>query len=408
MSELVKVPPSHIGVGMYQHDIRARHLADSLDDDVASCVNLVCVNVNTAGVSLLRHVSGLGPQTARRLVEFREQNGPFATRDDLRKVSGMGEVTWNQAVGFLRVDDSEVLLDRTSLHPESYDIARQIVQAAGGNLEELFPPAPSASDGQPGARSADEAFRSRREELLRQLRGVDPVDMAQRLGVGELTVRDVIRTLRNPYFDPRDNLPAPIFRTGVLGFDELKEGMRLRGQVVNVVDFGVFVNIGMGDSSLVHISRLSRKFVRDPHFHFAVGDVLDIWVKEIDTAKKRVILTAIPPETASAPPRQGGRRERSAAGQSSRPPQRSGKPGKFERGGNRGRQAQATSGRPNRERPRKPRPVTPITQAMVEGTAPMRSFSDLLQFHQQKSRGSAPPPKPDAKSGNGDDATSAI
>ncbi len=462
LSELVKVHPANIGVGMYQHDVRAKHLSEILDEEVESCVNFVGVDVNTASVSLLRHISGLGPLTARRIVEYRDANGPFANRESLRQVPGMGEVTWKQSIGFLRIADSPNLLDRTNIHPESYETVMAILNHVGGKLDDLFLPLPvsvektagpiptaspattpaspvvssdspeaqedpnvplvenavstTAEISQPNspvtehvplvvepavpvepALSAAEiaALRERRLELTRKLRATDPVDLSQKIGIGEMTVRDILRALRNPYFDPRENLPAPVFRTGVLKFEDLQPGMRLRGQIVNVVDFGVFINIGIGDSCLIHISRLSNRFIRDPHWHFAVADVLDVWVQEVDIAKKRVTLTAVQPESAKKErPRtrrgSGGKPkpELAAASSSSssvRPASRSNDSGKGRAGGNRSFQNSPRTAKTYEQKPHKPKPVTPISEEMVKGKKPMRSFSDLMQFHQKKS-----------------------
>ena len=483
LSELVKVHPANIGVGMYQHDVRGKHLSDILDEEVESCVNFVGVDVNTASVSLLRHISGLGPLTARRIVEHREANGPFANRESLREVPGMGEVTWKQSIGFLRIADSPNLLDRTNIHPESYETVMAILNHAGGKLEDLFLPLPpteekmagplptqtvvapvvttdpsvpeavdapsetpaastvDASDAEasndltsagapveslettiPVAESGESVappvdqtpavaepaapvvpalspaelaeLRERRLELTRKLRAMDPVDLAQKINIGEMTVRDILRALRNPYFDPRENLPAPVFRTGVLKFEDLQPGMRLRGQIVNVVDFGVFINIGIGDSCLIHISRLSNRFIRDPHWHFAVADVLDVWVQEVDIVKKRVTLTAVQPESAkkerTRTRRSGsGKPKPELAGSSSRsgggrPPSRGNEQGKGRAGGNRSFQKGPRSTKTYEQKPHKPKPVTPISEEMVKGKKPMRSFSDLLQFHQKK------------------------
>ena len=412
LSELVKVPPANIGVGLYQHDVRAKHLGDALNEEVGSCVNLVGVNVNTASVSLLRHVSGLGPLTARRIVEHRDSHGPFPSREALREVAGMGDVTWNQSAGFLRVDDGEQRLDRTRIHPESYATTLRFLEKIEATPDTLLAsqlPAAAAPDHQPAPErgetetaplsgapeippltSAAELAQRRaaREAALQRIRRVDPVDMAQQLEIGLLTMREILRALRNPEQDPRERLPAPIFRSSVLKLEDLKPGERLRGQVVNVVDFGVFVNVGLGDSCLVHISRLSNRFIRDPHWHYSVGDILDVWVSAVDTDKKRATLTAIPPESERQQSQGGGKRDtrKPGSGGSRRPG--SGPP----RGKGGGRDRGAKPGGPGgrkapggRKRPAKPKPVTPITEEMVEGKKPMRSFSDLLQFHQRKS-----------------------
>jgi protein Tex len=424
LSELAKVHPAHIGIGMYQHDVRAKHLADILNEELESCVNLVGVNVNTASVPLLRHISGLGPVTARRIVEHRTANGPFPNREALRAVSGMGDVTWKQSIGFMRVPSSENLLDRTSIHPESYEAAQAILKQLDGRLEDLFfddnqplqngqETPDAATDGRKQLSPSElVALRQRKFELMRRLRSADPVDLSQKTGAGEMTVRDILRSFRNPDFDPRETRSGPLFRKGVLRFEDLKPDMKLRAQVVNVVDFGVFVNIGLGDSCLIHISRLSNRFIRDPHWHFAVADILDVWVKDIDATKKRVTLTAIPPESEVAaqeakhsarrePARRSGQPAAAGAGQSrtdSRPSSRpQGRPSyaKGPRGGQPAERGagKAAASRSFERKPSKPKPVTPITDEMVKGKKPMRSFSDLMQFHQRKTTGDEPESK---------------
>ncbi len=430
LSELVKVNPANIGVGMYQHDIKAQHLADALDAEVASCVNLVGVNANTAGVSLLKYVSGLGQTAAANLVESRKANGPFSSREDLKKVSGFGDVTFVQAAGFLRIGDSANQLDRTAIHPESYEIAEKILASLQCKIEELelpkqdylrrtqaAPPAtsdagqstatpegpattqevatptdpasetslekteaspaesapkPPATEPSPGEFAAK---KKRRNELVHKIKALDAAKLAREMNVGEMKIRDILRSIRNPLQDPRDESPAPVFRKGILKLEDLKPGMQLRGQIVNVVDFGVFLNVGIGESCLVHISRLSNRYVRDPHWFFAVGDVLNVWVQEVDKEKRRVTLTAIRPESARRERRRPPRGEARGAGKAA---------GRGRgRGGGRSGKPQG-KGKPHHKRTRKPKPVTPITQEMVEGKKPMRSFSDLLQFHKKK------------------------
>ncbi len=277
LSELVKIDPQHIGVGMYQHDINAKRLADSLAEVIESCVNYVGVELNTASTSLLKHVSGLNQLLARRIVEYREEHNGFSTRQDLLNVPGMGEARFTQAAGFLRLTDGIEPLDATWIHPESYPAARQILERAGI---------------QPDALTASEPVG---QQLSEQLQQIDTSQWASDLKVGQQTLRDILEALGRPGRDPRSDLPGPVFKQGILKLSELAVGMELTGRVLNVVDFGAFVDIGLKDSGLVHISQLSHDFVRSPHDVVAVGDIVTTWVHAVDTERKRVSLTMIKP-----------------------------------------------------------------------------------------------------------------
>ncbi len=325
LSELVKIHPANLGVGLYQHDVKARHLQESLDEVVASCVNYVGVDVNTASVALLRYVSGLNQLTARRIVEYRKEHGPFRSREDLKKVPGLGEATFVQAAGFLRVHDGDNPLDSTWIHPESYHVAERILERLGASVEWLrsVPSSPDttasplAGAAQPGAGVANVATvegespaavvsgptahampstRSLRAELARRISQVEPSQLAAELGAGEHLVRDILAALSSPPRDPREDFPPPVLRRGIMKLDDLKPGMELTGTVLNVVDFGAFIDIGLLDCGLVHISRLADRFIRDPHEVVGVGDTLRVWVLDVDRARRRVSLSAIPPE----------------------------------------------------------------------------------------------------------------
>ncbi len=578
LSELVKINPANIGVGMYQHDVKAKHLRNSLDAVVESCVNYVGVDVNTASPALLRYVSGMNQLTARRLCEYRASNGPFRDREQLRQVPGFGEATFVQSAGFLKIANGDNPLDATWIHPESYELARKVLETAGcspadlrtgpvaeppvakpaifGHLDadtqvpepvptepvssaavspesvppESVPPesvatdvggrdgavaevdasadpkvaepvvvpaqegasresvavdtdastardatvAPDASTGpestvsgqqedtvpveplageQPldatvhgvasacaetvssaldgnadagestvaetpvaetaavqaetaregaplaapqrgveGAGSettaADEMSETGAEETAKQLQilydklhKLDIEKLANEWSVNSILLRDVLDSLARPGRDPREDLPAPVFRRGIVKLEDLEPGMRLSGTVLNVVDFGAFVDIGLTDSGLVHISRLADRFVRDPHEVVGVGDVLAVWVVEIDKQRRRVSLTAIEPGTERpAESRRRSDKPRLRKPQGRRP--YAGK--KVQEGGGQGK------GRPSRDKtfksrpPRKPKVVTPITKKMKEGTEPLRSFSDLMQFYDKK------------------------
>ncbi|MEX0700917.1 MAG: Tex family protein [Planctomycetales bacterium] len=298
LSELVKIEPQHIGVGMYQHDVAPRLLRDSLDAVVESCVNYVGVDLNTASASLLTHVSGLNQLIARRVVERREKQGRFANRRQLREVPGIGEATFTQAAGFLKIAGGDEPLDGTWIHPESYDAARRILELAAQR------PGPTPAGG--------------------GISALDAREIAVELGIGEPTCRDILAALARPGRDPRVDLPGPVFKQGVLRLEDLHEGLELTGTVLNVVDFGAFVDVGLKDSGLVHISRMANRYVATPHEVVAVGNVVTVWVTGIDRERRRISLSMLPPEAAegraaSAKPPAVGTVERSLKSEEPRP-----------------------------------------------------------------------------------------
>jgi uncharacterized protein len=358
LSELVKIDPASIGVGLYQHDTKPRHLKQTLDEVVQSCVSFVGVDVNTASTSLLRYVSGLNQLTARRLFEYRQEHGPLKSRRQLLEISGFGEVTFVQAAGFLRIDGGEEPLDGTWIHPENYDAARKLLERASSSPEKLT------------ARGGSDALRT-------AIADVDRPRLATELQIGELALADLVDALARPGRDPRADLPPPIFRKDVLRIEDLQAGMELAGTVLNVVDFGAFVDVGLPDSGLVHVSQLSNNFVRDPHEVVAVGDRVKVWVTTIDADRRRVSLTMVEPGTERKvepkPPRERKRKRRPRREANGRDT------GESKRHDRRHDQREQ---RQRRERPKKP--AVPITQAMAEGKEPMRTFGDLLQFYQQK------------------------
>ncbi len=537
LSELVKISPANIGVGMYQHDVKAKHLSESLDEVVRFCVNQVGVDVNTASPSLLKYVSGLNSLTARRVVEHRQTNGRFRNRNQLKEISGFGDATFVQSAGFLRIHGGDSPLDCTSIHPESYDIANDILKRIDVSAEDFFPkelsalesvappsiPAPledsTLSGGSPNVESSKDSTASippplpatqsesgtvpgteaglssesrqseeipktvvdespesgnvepgsepasidaasnavpeparptepistemsaptpdstvgpattqaatnvshatspaqadewgensaNRKEILKKISDLNVDDLALHHSAGRLLVKDILMALKRPKWDPRDKVSKPIFRRGIIKADDLKPNMQLDGQVVNVVDFGVFVDIGLGESSLVHVSQLSNHFIRDPHRFYSVGDVLKVWVSEIDAERRRVKLTAVRPGSKKPPSRRArstGGKDSSASStnprittgssesRSSTPPAR--KPGKYgnKYGGRpKGKSAQrpsyGKSDTPYKSHVRKsqPKEVKPITDGMLKGVEPMRSFSDLAQFVNKK------------------------
>ena len=279
LSELVKIEPQHIGVGMYQHDVNLKTLRESLDQVIESCVNYVGVELNTASSALLKYVSGLNQLTARRIVEWRTQHGSFRSREQLLEVPGIGQATFTQAAGFLKIRDGVDPLDGTWIHPESYPVARQVLQRmnAEGESVEVAHPLSAA--------------------LLDRLAALDVESLASELGAGLPTLRDIVDSLARPGRDPRADLSGPIFRKDILKMSDLTPGMELRGTVLNVVDFGAFVDVGLKESGLVHVSEMSTQFVRSPHDVVSVGDVVTVWVLSVDVARKRVSLGMIKPGT---------------------------------------------------------------------------------------------------------------
>lgn len=292
LSELVKIEPQHIGVGMYQHDLPAKQLKEVLDRVVESCVNFVGVDLNRSSASLLAHVSGFNQLVARRVVEYRSQHGPFRSRKQLLDVPGIGPGTFTQAAGFLKLTGEEPL-DNTWIHPESYDVARRLLARVGLK----------AADLSPGAEHS--------EQLRERLAGASVTELAGELGVGEPTLRDIVEALQRPGRDPRTDLPPPMFRKGVLSLDDIEVGMELQGTVLNVVDFGAFVDVGLKDSALIHISQMSTRFVKSPQEVVSVGDVVKTWVLNVDRERRRIGLSLISPDGASTPP--AGNAEKPAA-----------------------------------------------------------------------------------------------
>lgn len=521
LSELVKINPANIGVGLYQHDVKAKHLRESLDAVVESCVNYVGVDANTASPALLRYVSGLNQLTARRLYEYRQQHGPFRSREQFKEVPSFGDSAFVQAAGFLKITGSDNPLDSTWIHPESYELAAKVLEklhssvaelggvlrpratstappaapptpapgpvaeslgasqagptpdtgdtpttaggpspgletapsaefvpsaspvptvepdahepnphdvalleppldgtADPGSVPELAPPnsvpleapaiAPGTGSGEYGTASLapesasvpvasgaatsevdDHSARSFLAQLADRAAKMDITAMASELGVGELLLKDIITALTRPGRDPREDLPAPVFRRGIMKLEDLRPGMELSGTVLNVVDFGAFVDIGLTDSGLVHISRLADRYVRDPHTVVSVGDILRLWVVGVDKERRRVSLTAIEPGTSKPPEPREKRPPRPQ--QQPRPPQRDTarkQPARPEGGRTRHDSSSKRPVRPPKfsapPRERKPKPVKPITKEMEDGSEPMRSFSDLLQFYSKK------------------------
>lgn len=253
MAELVKIEPKHIGVGQYQHDVNQKKLDETLSSVVEDCVNKVGVDVNTASFSLLSYISGISKTMAKNLVSYRDENGIFKNREEIKKVKGIGPKAFTQAAGFLRIRNGENPLDNTAVHPESYDVAKQLYK--------------------------------------KDLDKIDISKISKELNVGELTLKDIIEELKRPGRDIRSDMPKPILRSDILSIEDLKVGMTLKGTVRNVVDFGAFVDIGIKNDGLVHISQISNKYIKHPSEVLKVSDIVDVKILEIDLEKQKVKLT---------------------------------------------------------------------------------------------------------------------
>ena len=271
LAELVKIDPKAIGVGQYQHDMPEKELDSALGAVVESCVNAVGVDVNTASQPLLRQVSGLNVTTAKNIVLYREENGAFTSRAQLKKVPKLGPKAFEQAAGFLRVPESGKVLDNTGVHPESYKAAEQMLTLCGLKLSDVGT--------------------EKLKELPARVKLYGEEKLAQACEIGVPTMQDIVKELVKPGRDPRDELPAPILRTDVLELKDLKPGMELSGTVRNVIDFGVFVDIGVHQDGLVHISQVCNKYIRHPSEVVSVGDVVKVKVLEVDEKRKRISLT---------------------------------------------------------------------------------------------------------------------
>ena len=272
LAELVKIDPQAVGVGQYQHDVSQKRLAEQLDFVVETVVNQVGVDVNTASPQLLQHVAGLNKTTAQNIFTYREENGAFSARNQLKKVPRLGPKAYEQAIGFLRIPGGKHILDNTGIHPESYPAAKAILALAQITEKEL---------GQAKAKDA--------------LAALKPDQLSRELEIGKETAKDILKALLQPGRDMRDEMPAPLLRKDVLKMSDLRPGMELKGTVRNVIDFGAFVDIGVKQDGLVHISKLSDKFVKHPKDVVAVGDIVTVWVEQVDLKKGRISLTMLDP-----------------------------------------------------------------------------------------------------------------
>lgn len=290
LSELVKIEPKAIGVGQYQHDVTQSKLTESLDFVVETAVNQVGVNINTASVSLLQYVAGLNAGAAKKIVAYRDANGRFVTREDI-KVKGVGPKALEQAIGFLRIVDGTEPLDMTAIHPESYEVAKAILTKLGFTTSDLG--------------------KAELVEKVKALTDEDKKALITELNVGEYTLNDILDAFVSPLRDPRDEIEAPVLRSDVLHLEDLKPGMELQGTVRNVVDFGAFVDCGVKDDGLVHISKMSKGYIKHPLDAVSVGQIVKVWVLDVDLKKGRLQLTMIDPneKTAEKPKKQVKKQE---------------------------------------------------------------------------------------------------
>ncbi|BCA85960.1 RNA-binding transcriptional accessory protein [Enterococcus saigonensis] len=272
LAELVKIDPKAVGVGQYQHDVSQKRLAEQLDFVVETVTNQVGVDVNTASPQLLQHIAGLNKTTAQNIFNYREENGAFTKRNQLKKVPRLGPKAYEQAIGFLRIPGGSDILDNTGIHPESYPVAKEILTLADVKLKELGT-----------------------KEAQARLQVLNLEKVATDLQAGVATVKDILKALLQPGRDMRDEMPAPLLRKDVLTMKDLKAGMELKGTVRNVIDFGAFVDIGVKQDGLVHISKLSHRFVKQPKDVVAVGDIVTVWVEQVDEQKGRISLTMLNP-----------------------------------------------------------------------------------------------------------------
>ncbi|MDE6658748.1 MAG: RNA-binding transcriptional accessory protein [Eubacterium sp.] len=276
LAELVKIDPMAIGVGQYQHDMPKKELAGALDGVVEDCVNSVGVDLNTASPSLLNRVAGISSAIAKNIAAYREENGSFKSRAELKKVSKLGPKAFEQCAGFLRISNGKNVLDNTAVHPESYDAAKKLLKLCG---------------------VSDEDVKNGNISVLKKTVETEgTAALAEKLEIGEPTLIDIVSEISKPGRDPREELPQPLLRTDVMGIEDLKAGMELKGTVRNVIDFGAFVDIGVHQDGLVHISQITNRFIKHPSDVLKVGEIVTVWVLSIDVDKKRISLTMKKPE----------------------------------------------------------------------------------------------------------------
>jgi len=273
MAELVKVDPQSVGVGQYQHDVSQNKLKGSLEFVVESVVNMVGVDVNRASESLLTYVSGLNKTTAKNIVAYRDEFGRFDTRKEIKKVPRLGAKAYEQAAGFLRITNGSDVLDQTEIHPESYKLTLSLLKELGVSKQAVGT-----------------------AELRERLKTVDAKVLSEKLDAGLPTVEDILKSLAKPGRDPREDIQKPLLRTDVMNLEDLQVGMEFQGTVRNVIDFGAFVDIGVKQDGLVHISKLSNRYVKHPLDVVAVGDIVTVWIEQVDANRGRISLTMLEPK----------------------------------------------------------------------------------------------------------------
>ena len=272
LSELVKIPPEGIGVGLYQHDVSTKKLSESLDFVVSKAVNSVGVNVNTASPSLLKYVSGINKKNIDKIIEYRNTNGRINSREEIKKKKLLTDKTYEQAIGFLRITEGSNILDETSIHPESYEVATNLLKKLDCSLKDVGT-----------------------NNLISKLDNINIEELSKELNTDTYTLEDVIASLKKPNRDPRDEMPQPLLKSDILDIKDLTVGMKLQGTVRNVVDFGAFIDIGLHEDGLVHISKITDKYIKHPSEVLSVGDIVDCYVDEIKLDKKKVSLSLIEP-----------------------------------------------------------------------------------------------------------------
>lgn len=270
LAELVKIPPEGIGVGLYQHDVAQKKLANSLDFVVEKCVNSVGVNINTASASLLKYVSGITKKAIEKIIDYRNEKGKITSREEIRKKKLLSDKAYEQAIGFLRVVDGDNILDATAIHPESYEVALKLLNDLGMKMSDIGTP-----------------------ELIEKLDSINKDEYKEKLGTDIYTLEDVVASLKKPNLDPRDEMPQPLLKSDVLDIKDLVVGMKLQGTVRNVVDFGAFIDIGLHNDGLAHISKLTDKYIKHPSEVVSVGDIVDCYVEDISLEKGKVSLSLL-------------------------------------------------------------------------------------------------------------------
>lgn len=398
LREFAKLDPVHVSTGLAHYDLAEKRLKEALTAVLESCINHVGVHLNRATVHELKYVAGLNPILAQAIVHHRQQQGPFLSREGLKQVPGMNDLAYRQAAAFVRVPDAENILDRTWVHPEQAEIVHHLLAELGASLEAL-------------------TQEDQLERLRQKFAELNLDEYARKYQLSAVQFDDLLHALARPGKDPRMDQPAPLMKKKLLKLEDMYPGMELKGTVLNVVDFGAFVDVGLKDSGLVHISQLANKYIKSPYDHVSVGDVATVWVMNVDMDRKRVSLTMIPPGTDRKPaerkpaPAQRERRE-APSDRGQRPPKprypaQVASPGKPSAANQLPPPPPRSGGRPPSESgsrapvrytqpPRKPKPPPKLSEEALKGSTPLRTFSELKALYEAKKPGSEPasPPAP--------------